>query len=414
MRIVILTIGTRGDVQPFVALARGLRAAGHDPLIVAPEVFAEFVRDAGVAFAPFPGDPAAFIQSLVDRGGSRLRLIREVMKFAMPIARDVLSRALAASRGADVILASFLLTIGGYQVARQLDVPFISAQLFPTFTPTRAFPMAGMPGGSPLANRLSHTISTALFWHSSRIAYQTLKRQAPEVPRTLANPFGPSLRTIYGFSRHVLPPPPDWDDRTRVTGYWFLDSPPDYTPPPPLAEFLAAGEPPVYIGFGSMVTDEAQRLSALVIDALRRTGRRAILLGGWGRFGGDHLPPHILQLDSAPHDWLFERVAVVVHHGGAGTTGASLRAGKPALIVPFTADQPFWGNRVAALGVGLPPIPHRRLTADALSAGIERLLTDRSMRERAAALGSAIRAEDGVGEAVRAIEALVGQSIRRA
>ena len=406
MRVVILTIGTRGDVQPFVALARGLRAAGHDPLIVAPEAFAEFVTSNGVEFAPFPGDPAAFIQSLVDRGGGGLRLIREVISFAMPIAREVLSRALAASRGADVILASFLLTIGGYQVARQLDIPFISAQLFPTFTPTSAFPMAGLPGGSPLANRLSHTVSTALFWNSSRLAYQMLKRQAPDLPRVLANPFGRALRTIYGFSPLVLPPPSEWTpDRTRVTGYWFLDAPPDYAPPPALADFLAAGDPPVYIGFGSMVTDEAQRLSALVIDALRRTGRRAILLGGWGKFGGTDLPDHVLQIDSAPHDWLFERVAAVVHHGGAGTTGASLRAGKPALIVPFTADQPFWGDRIAALGVGLPPIPHQRLTADALSAGIERLLTDAPMRERAAVLGSAIRAEDGTAAAVRAVEA---------
>ncbi|MBE2268199.1 MAG: glycosyltransferase, partial [Anaerolinea sp.] len=132
---------------------------------------------------------------------------------------------------------------------------------------------------------------------------------------------------------------------------------------------------------------------------------RAILLGGWGKFGGTDLPDHVLQIDSAPHDWLFERVAAVVHHGGAGTTGASLRAGKPALIVPFTADQPFWGDRIAALGVGLPPIPHQRLTADALSAGIERLLTDAPMQERAAVLGSAIRAEDGTAAAVRAVEA---------
>ncbi|MFN8531775.1 MAG: glycosyltransferase [Anaerolineae bacterium] len=407
MRIVILTIGTRGDVQPFVALARGLRAGGHQPLIVAPEAFESFITSYGVEYAPFPGDPAAFIQNLVDRGGSRVRLIGEVMRFAMPIARDVLHRALDASRGADVILASFLLTVGGYQVAQQRDVPFISAQLFPTFTPTSAFPMAGFPGGGPFANRLSHHLSTTLFWNSSRIAYQVLKRQAPEIPRRLENPFGRSLRTLYGFSPLVLPPPSEWDDRTRVTGYWFLDTSHGWTPPQILSDFLAAGEPPVYVGFGSMVTREAERLSGVVIEALRRTRQRAILLGGWGKFGGSSLPDHILQLDSAPHDWLFDRVAATVHHGGAGTTGAALRAGKPTLIVPFTADQPFWGARAAAMGVAPAPIPHKRLIVENLTAALERLRDDTVMRERAAEVGRAIRAENGIGDASRAIEALI-------
>ena len=407
MRVVILTIGTHGDVQPFVALARGLREAGHEPLIVAPEAFGDFVASNGVDFTPFPGDPAAFIQNLVDRGGSRLLLVREVISFAMPIARKVLSTALAVSRGADVILSSFLLTIGGYQVARQLDIPFISAQLFPTFTPTSAFPMVGMPAGGAVANRLSYHVSTALFWNSSRIAYQFLKREAPEAPRVLANPFGRSLRTIYGFSPHVLPPPSDWDGRTRVTGYWFLESPDRWAPPPVLEDFLAAGDPPVYVGFGSMVTTEAERLSSVVVEALKQTKRRAILLGGWGKFGGGNLPDRIVRIESAPHEWLFERVSAIVHHGGAGTTGAALRAGKPTLIVPFTADQPFWGSRVEALGVGPAPIPHKRLTADNLSAAIEVMHADTAMRARADDLGKTIRAEDGVKNAVAAIEELI-------
>ncbi len=405
MRIVILTIGTRGDVQPFVALARGLKAAGHDPLVVAPEVFEPLMNEYGVSFAPFPGDPSAFIQQLVDRGGSQLRMIREMMAFAMPIARDVLHRALEVSHGADVILASFLLTIGGHQVAHERSIPFISAQLFPTFTPTSAFPMPGMPAGGGFTNRMTHHISTGMFWNSSRIAYQFLKRQAPEFPRRLINPFGRTLKTIYGFSPHVLPPPADWDARTRVTGYWFLPPPLDWTPPPELTAFIDAGVPPVYIGFGSMITEQAQNLSRIVIDALKRHKRRAVLLGGWGKFGGENLPDHIFRIDSAPHEWLFERVAAVVHHGGAGTTGASLRAGKPMLIIPFTADQPFWGDRVAKLGAGPAAIPYKRLTSEALSDAIEQMLTDPTMQERAAAVGTAIKTEDGIGNAIRAIEA---------
>lgn len=410
MRVVMLTIGTRGDVQPFVALARGLSETGHPPLIVAPEVFGEFVASHGIAFAPLPGDPAEFIRNMVDRTGTRfgLQTIREALRWALPIAREVSAQTEAVSRGADVVLASFLATIAGCQAARQLDVPFISAQLFPAFTPTSAFPMAALPQGRPWFNRLSYHLARAAYWNGSRVGHRILRRRYPDIARRLYNPFEPGLRTIYGFSRHVLPPPPDWDALTQVTGYWFLDQTSGWTPAQDLLDFLAAGEAPVCIGFGSMITSEAQRLSEVVIDAFRHSQRRAILLGGWGRFGASRLPEHIFATDAVPHDWLFDRVCALVHHGGAGTTGAGLRAGIPALIVPFTGDQPFWGARVAALGAGPRPIPHRKLTAEALSAAVETMLTDQAMRERAAALGRAIRAEDGVREAVRAIERFVG------
>ena len=409
MRVVMLTMGTRGDVQPFVALACGLRAAGHQPVLAAPAHFSALAAAHGIAFVPLPGDPAAFIRSMVDRAGTRFRwqTIREVLRWALPIAHEVMQQSIEAARGADVVLASFLTTTSGYQVARQMDVPFISAQLFPAFTPTGAFPMAALPDRGRLANRLGYHVAAALLWNVSRVAAWVLSGRCPDLSRRLENPFGPALRTLYAFSPQVLPPPPEWRDHTRVTGYWFLDEAADWTPAPALLDFLAAGEPPVCIGFGSMITREAQRLSALVVEAFSRSGRRAIVLGGWGEFGAAGQAEHLFWLPSAPHDWLFERVAAIVHHGGAGTTGAALRAGKPMLIVPFTGDQPFWGARMAALGVGPPPIAHDRLTAERLSAAVEMLLTDAPMRARAAELGRAIRDEDGVGRAIEAIEAFV-------
>ena len=395
MRPVILTIGTRGDVQPFIALALGLRAAGHQPLLVAPEPFRVLVTSFGVEFAAFPGDPAALIQRLVDRGGG-LMAIPQMIDFAMPVARHVMRAAIETTRDADIILASFLIAVGGYQAARQHRVPFLSAQLFPAFTPTSAFAMPGLPSGALVFNRLTHQISTMLFWTLSLAAYQMLKRQAPELPRRLENPFGRSLRTIYGFSPQVVPSP--------------LDTHPTWMPPAELQDFLAAGEPPLYIGFGSMRTVEAERIYSIVIDALTRLNQRAILMGEWKKVGGSRLPAHILRMEAAPHDWLFERVAAVVHHGGAGTTAAGLRAGRPSLIIPFTADQPFWGQRILAAGVGPRPIPVKRLTAQSLLAAIETMREDTAMRMRAADLGTALRAEDGIGNAVRVIESIAAGS----
>jgi UDP:flavonoid glycosyltransferase YjiC (YdhE family) len=210
---------------------------------------------------------------------------------------------------------------------------------------------------------------------------------------------------LYGYSRHVLPRPDDWDDLNQVTGYWFLPSEAGWTPPADLVDFLSAGEPPVYIGFGSMGNRDPEATTRLTLEALTRSGRRGVLASGWGGMHAQDLPDTVYMLKSAPHSWLFPQMAAVVHHGGAGTTAAGLSAGIPSIIVPFFGDQPFWGGRVAMLGVGTAPIPRRRLTADKLAAAITQATADRAMQQRAAALGQRIRDEDGIGQAV----ALIGQ-----
>ncbi|HEX2036809.1 MAG TPA: glycosyltransferase, partial [Chloroflexota bacterium] len=219
---------------------------------------------------------------------------------------------------------------------------------------------------------------------------------------------------LYGYSRLVVPRPPDWPPDWHVTGYWALDSAtavPPWEPPAALAAFLDAGPPPVYVGFGSMAPRSAGHLTEAALQALRATGQRGILASGWAGLGaasGAALPPEVFRIQEAPHDWLFPRMAAVVHHGGAGTTAAGLRAGVPAVVTPVFGDQPFWGQRVAALGAGPRPVPMRQVTAERLAGAIHQATTDARMRATAAGLGRRLRAEDGVAQAVRAVEQHLG------
>jgi sterol 3beta-glucosyltransferase len=214
---------------------------------------------------------------------------------------------------------------------------------------------------------------------------------------------------LYGYSALVLPKPTDWGDHLQVSGYWILDGPKGYQPETRLLQFLNAGSPPVYIGFGSMVDHEREVITRLIVDALDLADCRGILLGGWSNLGGEELPETILVIDYAPHEWLFPRMAAVVHHGGAGTTASGFRAGVPSIIVPFFADQFFWGWRVEQLGAGPAPIPRKLLTAEALAGAIRQALEDPEIRSRSSKQGQALRQEDGVAQGVEALEFLCGK-----
>jgi UDP:flavonoid glycosyltransferase YjiC (YdhE family) len=200
----------------------------------------------------------------------------------------------------------------------------------------------------------------------------------------------------------VVPRPPDWGEHIHITGYWY---PEDETwgPPDELRRFIEAGPPPVFIGFGSMPVSQPERTTSLVLEALKRAGQRAVLHTGWAGLGGD-LHDDVFQIEYAPYNWLFPRMAAVVHHGGSGTTASGLRAGVSTLIVPFLFDQSYWGRRVAALGAGPAPIPYKQLSVDRLAEGITRAVNDAAMRQRAASLGQKIRAEDGIAQARQIIE----------
>jgi UDP:flavonoid glycosyltransferase YjiC (YdhE family) len=210
-------------------------------------------------------------------------------------------------------------------------------------------------------------------------------------------------RFFYGFSEFVVPRPRDWPDWHYITGYWFLDGTDDWAPPVGLIDFLSSGPKPIYVGFGSMSGRTARELAGLAIEAVTLAKQRAVLLGGWAELPERDLPDHIYAIESAPHDWLFPRMAAVVHHGGAGTTAAGLRAGVPSVIAAFFADQPYWGRRVHALGVGPKPILRKELTPQRLAEAIAQAVTEREMQRRASALGEKIRSEDGVARAVERV-----------
>jgi UDP:flavonoid glycosyltransferase YjiC (YdhE family) len=416
MRIVIVAPGSRGDVEPYVALGKGLQQAGHGVRLVTHENFCSFVTSHGLEFWPLEGNVQEIVQgqemSKLLEKGNFLAMMSQMAKEAERGAIHLAAGGLAACQGMDMVLGGLGGLFVGLALAEKCGLPFLQAYYIP-LTPTKAYPSFILPklpswfGGA--LNRWSHQLTRQILWQSFRSADNLARRQVLGLP---AAPFwGPyhsapldHMPILYGFSPSVIPPAPDWSADTHVTGYWFLDPPAEWTPPPALVAFLQAGPPPVYVGFGSMSNRRPEETAALVLQALARTQQRGIILSGWGGMRTAALPDSVFMLDSCPFSWLFPRVAAVVHHGGTGTTAAGLRAGVPGVVIPFFADQPFWGQRVAALGVGPQPIPRRRLTVERLAQAIQQAVTDQAMRQRAAALGARIQAEDGVARAVAVIE----------
>jgi sterol 3beta-glucosyltransferase len=411
MKITLLTYGSRGDLQPFLALAVGLQKAGHTVRLAGPGRFALFAAQHNVPYARLAGDPEELSRKFNDAGTNVYRMIRSMQEYVFAIAHQVVRQARKACQGADLIVHSFLFTTGGHLFARERGIPDVSVQIFPIFAPTRTFP--NVASGNIPPGRLSvftHWLATKIFWYGGNSGYARLQKEWPQdLPKKLYWPFTPTCDRpltplLFAYSPTVLPRPVDWSTpHIHIPGYFFLDNP-DFQPPTVLKDFLSAGEAPVCVSFGSMVNRSAERIGHAVLEGLASTKQRGIILTGWGGWKPDDIPEHVLFLESAPHEWLFPRCKIIVHHGGAGTTGAGLRAGVPNIVVPFAADQPFWGKRVAAIGAGPSPIPVKRFTAGSFSLALQGVFASPSTRERAAEIGARIRSEDGVNSAVRLIE----------
>jgi sterol 3beta-glucosyltransferase len=397
VRIAVIALDTRGGVQPYTALGLGLQRAGHDVRMVVPADAVPGIATRGLDVAGLSGPGEAEVREVggvAEMGArERNRLMRSRSAETGRSARE----AFDACAGVDLVTGGIGGMVVGVAAAEKLGLPFVEAHLQPLGPPTDAFPgpLVRLPGrvGRRVSHRLTARGVDLMLGTMARHARVELGLPArPAPPR-------PGLPVLYGYSPLVVPHPPEWGPDRHVTGYWTLPDGDGWAPPGALTAFLASGPPPVCVGFGSMVGRDPAGLAALVVDAVRRAGVRAILLSGWGGLdaGGS---ADVLVLDQAPHDWLFPRCAAAVHHGGAGTTGAALGAGVPAVVVPFGVDQPFWASRVVALGAGPRPIPRKRLTAEALAEALRAAVTDEGMRERAAAVGAGIRAEDGVGAAV--------------
>jgi sterol 3beta-glucosyltransferase len=417
VRIAIIAMGSRGDVQPYLALGKGLKSAGHSVRLITHENFEKLVTSHGLEFCPAKGNVQEVMESpeireLLERGNF-LAINKYTSKLVKDISIDWAHDGLIACEGMDLLIAG----VGGLylaiSLAEKLRIPFLQAYVFP-FTPTKDFPAILLPQGiSKLGgtfNRLSHHLFRQIMWQASRKADRSARQQVLNLPPapflgSYNSPILRQYRTLYGFSPSVIPQPTDWHN-TEVTGYWFLDEATDWTPPATLSKFLASGAPPVYIGFGSMGSRNPAETADLVLAALDRAGQRGILVSGWGGLSQANLPDTVHMMESVSHSWLFPRVAAVVHHGGAGTTAAGLRAGVPSIVVPFFGDQLFWGQRVEKLGVGTAPIPRKKLTVENLARAIDRAVTDQVMRQQAANLGAKIQSEDGIASAVRVIESI--------
>ncbi|MGO1056113.1 nucleotide disphospho-sugar-binding domain-containing protein [Crossiella sp. CA198] len=417
MKAFLVTHGTRGDVQPFLALAVALRAAGHQARLAAPASFAAQAAEYGVDFAPLDEgpnrlltDPAA--REAIETGYrgvrgkiSAVRTLRRIKPLMSAVLRD-LGRAVWWE--ADVVVHSP--SLPAQHVAELLGVPAVLATLQPGWVPTALFPcpMVPLPRLPTAFNRATYlAVSGTLRAHAGVAnAWRTgqlglpVRRGGHDV---LHEPDGADRLVLQAFSPNVARIDPAWPEAVRTSGFWYLPAAEDWTPPPRLSQFLDEGPPPVYLGFGSMA-GQAERTGAVVAEAVRRAGVRAVLATGWGGIAAVGDSPRVLVIEAAPHDWLFPRMSAVVHHGGGGTTGAALAAGRAQVVCPFVADQPHWAERMHSVGVAPVPVPQQRLTAEGLATAITAAVGDAALARRAEELSRVVRAEDGVTSAVRALE----------
>ncbi len=412
MTIVILTAGTRGDVQPYLALAHGLMKAGHVVRLAAPSNFETFANEHGVPYAPLRADYYQLMDSPEGqalKSGNPLRVMKHMRTTIFPLMRRLLDDSWEASRDATCLIYHPKVFSTAH-IAEKLGIPALMAATVPIIHPTAEFPAAGVIhrnlGG--FLNKLTYQAAPAAMssfnsilseWRQDKLG---LPAKSNAVKGFTLN--GKPIPVLYNFSQHLIPRPADWDDSAYITGFWLLDNRTHWQPPADLTRFIESGAPPVYIGFGSMVAEDPARLTEAVIEGLKQSGQRGVVAAGWGGIRVSDVPESIYLLKEAPHEWLFPRMAAVVHHGGAGTTAAGLLAGKPTIIIPFIADQPFWGNRIAALGAGPAPIPQKQLTAAKLSQAIREAVSNMEMQRKAAVIGEKLRAEDGVSNAVAVIE----------
>jgi len=421
MRITLFAAGSQGDVLFCLRLVRRLQAEGYTVTFAAPENYAAMAQEAGIPFFPLRGDVQQIMASETGKAfmqagsGRPLKSILLMRKMVSQIAQQLSEDLLAASTDAEALISLAVFASLGATISELRGIPLVLIEPTPML-PSGDFPAPGWPLQRNLGralNRLSGQLMLSFVFAWYRPSLNAFRRRlglAPLRSREFLHALC-SHPLMGAYSSAVIPRPRDWPDSAEITGYWLDEENSPFQPPEALVSFLEAGEPPVYIGFGSMTAKDPARMAKIVLEALARTGRRAVLATGWGGIGALNSSERIFVLQQAPHDWLFPRMSAIVHHGGAGTTAEALRAGKPSVIVPFIVDQLFWGRRVEALGAGTAPIPAKKLTAKRLAAAIERAAGDPAMRERAERIGRELCAEHGLDRAVEFIQEHWGKPI---
>lgn len=417
-RIAVFALGTRGDVQPMLALAKGLKAAGYQITLVTGENFVAWAQAHGIeAVGTVNMDAIMSSENGIAWSESSRSPAKQLFHMGRLMNEHGQHMAEAAHRGvqgADAVISGFVSDFIGSALAEKYNLPLVSAALQP-YRPTRSGSAALSPifqRGTSILNLLMGRFVERLLFNVYGPTMNAFRTQTLDLPAIDLNRYYQRLHetpTVNGFSRFIVPPAADWDEQVYTAGYWFLDEP-DWTPPQDLLEFLEAGAPPVYIGFGSMTSSDPVGSVKRIAEVLTHLGLRGVIPANWGgqQFTPDDLPPHLYAVTGVPHRWLFPRMEAVVHHGGAGTTAAGLYAGKPTLVVPHMSDQPYWGRRVAALSAGPHPLPRHRLSHRLLTSRLGELVTNTMIRSSAQVLGEKIRAEHGVENAVSFIQQQFG------
>jgi sterol 3beta-glucosyltransferase len=408
MRVTFVAIGTRGDVQPIVALARAMSQRDHEVTVVAGSNFGRWIESHGLGFVPtvdmdrlMSGDEGVGWARRSHDPLAQLRSMKSILDSSLP---SMISPLIEAAEGADLLVSGTMSEPFVQAIATAFGTRHVHAGLQPTRISRD--PAANL---SPLVtsrisrlNAVGGRVGQVLLWRVARDSLQRLRTRLRLPGMSMREHLRVVSRTpaIFGYSPLVAARPADWSRHCVVTGYWFLEDQEQWSPPKDLEDFLASGAAPVYIGFGSMPDVDPGHTTSIISDAVRAVGMRAIVASPANGPAGDIFPVHDI-----PHSWLFPRVSAVVHHGGAGTTAAGLRAGRPTLAIPHMADQFFWARRCHEIGVGVRPVPRHELTTAGLVEGLKALLSDPSTSKAAAALGSRIALEDGLDAAVTFLEA---------
>lgn len=413
MKITLLALGSRGDVQPFLALGLGLQQAGYAVTIAAGQDFASWIVNNGLNFQPFAVNLHELLQEQTNKqwiennGGNPFAQMRGLRHLIDQISGTLVADIEHMISGTDIVISNAMT----YPIVDSLNEKntflHINAAVHPV-TPTSDYlsTLMYIRQQRSVTNRIGGYLFLWGVWYAFKNLIDELRHDKN------LNPIGRGeffrrwnkARILYAVSPLVLPTASDWDENKIVSGYWFLDDETYWQPPQELQDFLESGDSPVYVGFGSMSSVNPKATTQLIIQALKQTGQRGIISKGWAGLEANHLPDSIFMIDDVPHNWLFPRMKAIVHHGGSGTTASALRAGRPQTIVAHGVDQPFFGRRLPELGVGTPFIHRPNLTIERLVKAINGMVDNQSMETRAQQIAGEIRKEEGVAVAIKQIE----------
>ncbi|KAJ4304513.1 hypothetical protein N0V90_000039 [Kalmusia sp. IMI 367209] len=437
LNIVIIVIGSRGDIQPFLRIGKILKEDyGHRVRIATHPAFKQFIEDdSGLEFFSIGGDPSELMAFMVKNPGliPNLETVKEgeigrrraamyemfqgMWRACIDSTDDENDHANLKMMGdrtpfiCDAIIANPP-SFAPPHIAERLGVPLHMMFTFP-YTPTTQFPhpLANIQNSNVDAkytNFMSYPLVEMMTWQGlgdliNRFRSKTLFLDEVSTLWAPGQLFRLKVPYTYMWSPGLVPKPKDWGPEIDIAGFVFLDLASSFKPPGDLTKFLDSGEPPVYIGFGSIVVDDPDEFTKLIFKAVELAGVRALVSKGWGGFGSNSTAPdNIFMLENTPHDWLFPKVSAVVHHGGAGTTAIGLKCGKPTMIIPFFGDQPFWGAMVSKAKAGAHDcIPYKKLTAERLAEGIKQCLTDEAKQNVQKIADSIAKEGDGALNAVR-------------